>query len=108
MKTNVTCSLDSELVARLDAWRAGLGGHGRSRALEVLLQTLPEPKAPEPVAEPVAEVTDDTFLDEAVRSDLGVFASGETVPLADFEPAEEEVTVQIPSPAHSKKPSKKH
>jgi hypothetical protein len=40
MKTNVTCSLDSDLVARLDVWREPMGC-GRSQALELLLEGLP-------------------------------------------------------------------
>lgn len=47
MKTNVTCSLDADLVARLDAWRAPMGV-GRSTALELLLESLPEPQVESP------------------------------------------------------------
>jgi hypothetical protein len=41
MKTNVTCSLDTRLVAALDAWRAPMCV-GRSKALELLLESIAE------------------------------------------------------------------
>ena len=47
MKTNVTCSLDSRLVANLDAWREPMGV-GRSAALELLLESLPEHQVESP------------------------------------------------------------
>jgi len=47
MKTNVTCSLDADLVARLDAWRAPMCV-GRSAAIELLLESLPEPQVESP------------------------------------------------------------
>lgn len=47
MKTNITASIDTGLVARLDAFRAPLGV-GRSAALEYLLEALPEVRTESP------------------------------------------------------------
>lgn len=47
MKTNITASIDTGLVARLDAFRAPLGV-GRSAALEYLLEALPEVQTESP------------------------------------------------------------
>lgn len=69
MKTNVTCSLDADLVARLDAWRAPMQC-GRSHALELLLESLPEPAPPTVVEVVIPEFTSE-FTGEHFEVALG-------------------------------------
>lgn len=111
MKTNVTCSLDTELVARLDAFRAPLG-IGRSGALEVLLGGLPPPGG-WPLDQPVA-VEEQVVLEEPVIEnppgdpsdafiDVGLRADGSIVSI------EPEVAIDEPAVSlrHPKKSTKK-
>lgn len=60
MKTNVTVSLDTRLVEALDAWRAPMGV-GRSKALELLMESLAEGQ-PE-LAAAVATTEDTIYFD---------------------------------------------
>lgn len=118
MKTNVTCSLESDLVARLDAWRAPMNC-GRSHALELLLESLPEPAK---VGAPGDEVTLEEFFDAPVP-ELGVQATMEeaviqlpvvsdedgmvTGPVETEEPVTEPDALVVEEPAH-KSTKKKH
>lgn len=114
MKTNVTCSLNADLVARLDAWRAPMNC-GRSHALELLLESLPEvakaPVADEPTVSMQAArlatddvVTEETFTVEEFERSLDLELPEPVV-------VEEEVVIDEPvfeEPAHVKGSKKKH
>lgn len=88
MKTNVTVSLDTELVARLDAWRAPLRC-GRSHALELLLEGLPEfsPVVASEVTELVEELGEAD--DGPIRTDLALRGDGELIQIAAEDTLEE-------------------
>jgi len=93
MKTNVTCSLDADLVARLDAWRAPMNC-GRSHALELLLESLPFPgeeAVPEPTFDPVVIEESTTPLAPPAEEGLPIRQVDEPVlpPVAPEAPAEE-------------------
>lgn len=95
MKTNVTVSLDSDLVARLDHFRAPKG-FGRSGALELLLEQLPVPGEVEAV---ILEAEVEYFEGEP-RTDLALRGDGEVVAI-EPEPKDDPIPVSV-----SKKPKK--
>lgn len=70
MKTNVTCSLNADLVARLDAWRAPMNC-GRSHALELLLESLPEVVKAPVVDETTVSTQEARLVGEAVGLPAG-------------------------------------